>query len=48
MNKRAWLKLMFDNRKSIAGLAKEGFSTYRTYKRNSKVKFADAHKPEII
>ncbi len=41
MNKRAWMKLMFDNRKSILGLAKEGFSTYRTYKRNSKVKFAD-------
>ena len=48
MNKRAWLKLMFDNRKSILGLAKEGYSTYRSYKKTAKVKFADAHKPEII
>ncbi|NNE67838.1 MAG: radical SAM protein [Pyrinomonadaceae bacterium] len=29
MNKRAWLKLMYDNRRSIAKLAREGFSTWR-------------------
>jgi hypothetical protein len=29
MSKRAWLKLLFDNRKPIAGLAREGFSTWR-------------------
>ncbi len=43
MNKRAWMKLMFENRKSILGLAKEGYSTYRSYKKRvAKVKFADA------
>jgi len=29
MNKRAWAKLLFQNRRTIIGLAKEGFSTYR-------------------
>jgi len=32
---------MFDNRRTILSLTKEGFSTYRSYKRNAKVKFAD-------
>ena len=29
MNKRAWLKLMLDNRKSILGLSREGWTTWR-------------------
>jgi hypothetical protein len=48
MSKSAWMKLMFDNRRTILSLAKEGFSTYRAYKKNAKVKYADAQKPEII
>jgi hypothetical protein len=34
MNKRAWLKLMFDNRKSILSLSKEGFSLWRKARKN--------------
>ena len=29
MNKRAWLKLLFQNRRTILGLTKEGYSTWR-------------------
>ena len=38
MNKRAWLKLLYQNRKTIFGLSKEGFSTWREYKKRQKVK----------
>jgi hypothetical protein len=34
MNKRAWLKLLFDNRKAITGLTKEGVKTWRNHRKN--------------
>ena len=37
MNKRAWLKLLFQNRRTILGLAKEGVSTWRNARRRQKV-----------
>ncbi len=33
MNKRAWLKLLFENRKSISSLTKEGIGTWRNSKK---------------
>jgi hypothetical protein len=33
MNKRAWLKLLFENRKPILSLTKEGFLTWRKARR---------------
>jgi radical SAM superfamily enzyme YgiQ (UPF0313 family) len=36
MNSRAWLKLLFQNRKAISGLTREGFSTWRNYRKNRK------------
>lgn len=41
MNKRAWLKLLFENRSTIFGLAREGFSTWRLSKKKIKIKLAD-------
>jgi radical SAM superfamily enzyme YgiQ (UPF0313 family) len=37
MRRREWLMLFYQNRKSIFGLVKEGFSTWRQAKRNSKM-----------
>ncbi|HEX8367648.1 MAG TPA: radical SAM protein [Pyrinomonadaceae bacterium] len=37
MNKRAWMKLFFDNRKALYGLVKEGAKTYRKARRNRRV-----------
>ncbi|HEY0429849.1 MAG TPA: radical SAM protein [Pyrinomonadaceae bacterium] len=37
MNKRAWLKLLFENRKPIISLTKEGFSTWRKARRKDKI-----------
>ena len=38
MSKRAWVKLLFDNRRSILTLSREGFSTWRAFrKRRLKV-----------
>jgi radical SAM superfamily enzyme YgiQ (UPF0313 family) len=37
MNKRAWLKLLFDNRKPILSLTKEGLKTWRKARRKRKV-----------
>jgi radical SAM superfamily enzyme YgiQ (UPF0313 family) len=34
MNKRAWLKLFYQNRKTILNLAKEGFKTWRSANKN--------------
>jgi radical SAM superfamily enzyme YgiQ (UPF0313 family) len=34
MNKRAWLKLLFDNRKPILSLTKEGLATWRKARKN--------------
>lgn len=37
MDKRAWLKLLFQNRRTILGLTKEGFSTWRSARKRQKV-----------
>ena len=37
MGTRAWLKLLFDNRRPILSLAREGFSTYRQFKKRRRV-----------
>jgi len=42
MNKRAWIKLLLENRRVIYGLTKEGVSTYRAAKRKPKGRLADA------
>ena len=36
MNKRAWLKLLYDNRQSIGGLAKEGIGTWRRFRKRTR------------
>jgi radical SAM superfamily enzyme YgiQ (UPF0313 family) len=36
MRRRDWLKLLFDNRKTILSLSKEGFSTWRAFKKRQK------------
>jgi hypothetical protein len=33
MTRRAWLKLLYENRKTISALAREGFSTWRASRR---------------
>jgi radical SAM superfamily enzyme YgiQ (UPF0313 family) len=38
MKKRDWMKLLFDNRRTILGLTKEGFSTYRAARKREKLK----------
>ena len=37
MGTRAWLKLLFANRRPILSLAREGFSTYRQFKKRRRV-----------
>src|SRR5215203_4636016 len=37
MNTRAWLKLLLDNRRAIASLAKEGFNTWRNSRRKELI-----------
>ena len=37
MRRREWLMLFYQNRKTIFGLVKEGFSTWRQARRNSKI-----------
>jgi hypothetical protein len=41
MNKRAWIKLLLQNRRTILSLTKEGVSTWRAAKRKPKGSFAD-------
>ena len=36
MNKRAWLNLLFQNRKTILSLTREGVGTWRAYRKNRK------------
>lgn len=36
MSKSAWFKLVFDNRRSIFSLSKEGFRTWRSYKKRTR------------
>ncbi|MCU1289088.1 MAG: Radical domain protein [Acidobacteria bacterium] len=38
MKKRDWLKVFYDNRKTISSLVKEGFGTYQKARRKRKVK----------
>ena len=42
MNKRAWVKLLFQNRRTILSLTREGVSTWRAAKRKPKGALADA------
>jgi radical SAM superfamily enzyme YgiQ (UPF0313 family) len=42
MNKRAWLSLIKENRKIIAGLVKEGTSTWRAARKRAKAERANA------
>jgi hypothetical protein len=42
MNRRAWLKLLFQNRKTIFSLAKEGVSTWRKANKKQKVEVLPA------
>jgi hypothetical protein len=37
MSKRAWLKLLFDNRKAILGLSSEGLRTWQKHRRRRRV-----------
>jgi radical SAM superfamily enzyme YgiQ (UPF0313 family) len=37
MNKRAWAKVIFQNRRTILSLAKEGFSKWRKFRKSQKV-----------
>ncbi|MDQ6788212.1 MAG: hypothetical protein M3033_15510, partial [Acidobacteriota bacterium] len=37
MRRRDWAKMIFQNRKPIYGLVKEGFASYRNAKRNKKI-----------
>lgn len=37
MGKRAWLKLIFDNRRSIISLSREGFATWRQFRRRKRL-----------
>lgn len=43
MNSRAWLKLLFDNRKTILSLSKEGISTWRQAAKRRKIEERTAH-----
>jgi hypothetical protein len=35
MNKRAWLKLVYENRRTINALVREGFAKYRASRRRA-------------
>ena len=37
MNKSQWIKLLFDNRRSILTLSREGFSTWRAFRKRRRV-----------
>ena len=37
MSKWAWMRLLFDNRRSILSLAGEGFTTYRAFKKRQRL-----------
>src|SRR5215217_5547581 len=47
MNKRAWLRLLYENRRTIGSLAREGFSTWRRARRRAAQEVAGepAHAP---
>ncbi len=36
MSRRAWLKLLYDNRRSIVSLTREGFSAYRDFRKRKR------------
>ncbi|HVE59309.1 MAG TPA: radical SAM protein [Pyrinomonadaceae bacterium] len=42
MSKSAWIKLLFDNRKPILSLTKEGLKTWRNARRNRKITSEEA------
>ena len=37
MGKRAWLKLLFDNRKPILSLTREGIQTWRKFRKKQRL-----------
>ncbi len=37
MGKRAWLKLIFDNRRSIISLSREGITTWRQFRKRKRL-----------
>ena len=43
MTKRAWMKLLFDNRAALLSLSKEGYSKYREFKKRPKVGLGDVN-----
>jgi radical SAM superfamily enzyme YgiQ (UPF0313 family) len=47
MSKRAWLKLLAQNRKTISHLVKEGTATWRAARKKEKARRADASPTEI-
>ena len=47
MNKRAWFRLLRENRKIIAGLVKEGTATWRAARKKQKAELAAASNTEI-
>jgi radical SAM superfamily enzyme YgiQ (UPF0313 family) len=47
MSKRAWLKLLAQNRKTLSHLIKEGTSTWRAARKRQKAKRSDASPTEI-
>ncbi|HLL74274.1 MAG TPA: hypothetical protein VK421_03345, partial [Pyrinomonadaceae bacterium] len=42
MNRRAWLKLFYQNRRTILGLAREGAATWRASRRGDDAALAEA------
>jgi hypothetical protein len=46
MNKRAWLKLMFDNRKALLSLTGEGLNTWRKARKADRSKARVERKPD--
>ncbi len=43
MTKRAWMKLLFDNRAVLMSLSKEGYTKYRAFKKRPKVSLGDVN-----
>ena len=46
LNKRAWLKLLFDNRKTILSLSREGIGTWRRASKRQKAEAKMAARTE--
>jgi hypothetical protein len=42
MGKRAWMKLLYDNRRALFGLTREAAGKWRASRKNQKTSFASA------